>query len=39
MSRIPDIVMSHNTGPKIGSEGEETHVRTPHAKSHCRLAG
>lgn len=36
---IPDIVMSNNTGPEYGSEGEETHVRTSDAKSHCRLVG
>jgi hypothetical protein len=28
---IPDIVMSNNTGPEYGSEGEESHVRTSDA--------
>jgi hypothetical protein len=36
---IPDIVMSNNTGPEYGSEGEKSHVRTSDAESHCRLVG
>ena len=28
---IPDIVMSNNTGPEYGSEGEESYVRTSDA--------
>jgi hypothetical protein len=36
---IPDIVMSNNTGPEYGSEGEKSHVRTSDAESHRRLAG
>jgi hypothetical protein len=36
---IPDIVMSNNTGPEYGSEGEETHVRTSDAQGYCRLVG
>jgi hypothetical protein len=36
---IPDIVMSNNTGPKYGSEGEESYVRTTDAESHCCLVG
>ena len=36
---IPDIVMSNNTGPEYGSEGEESYVRTSDAQGHCRLVG
>ena len=28
---IPDIVMSNNTEPEYGFEGEESYVRTPDA--------
>ncbi len=36
---IPDIVMSNNTGPEYGSEGEESYVRTADAQGYCRLVG
>ena len=37
---IQDIVMSQKyRAGNTGSEGEETHVRTSDAQSHCRLVG
>jgi hypothetical protein len=39
MSFIPDIVMSNNTKPEYGFEGEKSYVCTSDAESHCCLAG